>query len=243
MTTAPLFFVDHLPREPRVRLGGDDGRHAARVRRLRVGEAVVVADGLGAVADCVVAEVLPDGLDLDVVDWRHVPAPDPYVVVVQALAKGDRGELAVELATELGADEIVPWAASRSVAQWREGRGEKALDRWRRTAREAAKQSRRVRMPIVADLASTQDVAERMSSACGLVLHENADVALASVPLPASGEVVVVVGPEGGVSAEELETFAAVGAVAVRMGEPVLRTSTAGAAALAALSVRLGRWG
>lgn len=237
-----MFFVDHLPRSPRVRLGGDEGRHAARVRRLRVGEAVLVSDGLGAVADCVVAAVLPDGLELDVVDWRHVPAPDPYLVVVQALAKGERAELAVELATELGADEIVPWAASRSVVQWSDGRAAKALERWRRTAREAAKQSRRARVPVVPDLASTEDVVVRLGRGCGLVLHESADASLAQVALPSSGEVVVVVGPEGGVSDEELDAFASAGAIAVRMGEPVLRTSTAGAAALAALSLRLDRW-
>lgn len=242
MSTAPLFFVEHLPRGPRLVLDGDEGRHAARVRRLGVGEAVLIADGLGAVADCVVASVLPGGLELDVVDWRHLAAPDPYLVVVQALPKGDRAELAVELSTELGADEIVPWSASRSIAQWREGRGDKALEKWRRTAREAAKQSRRPRVPTVTDLASTEDVAVRIAAACGLVLHESAERSLASVGLPGTGEVVVVVGPEGGVSDAELAAFAAAGAVPVRLGEPVLRTSTAGAAALAALSLRLGRW-
>jgi 16S rRNA (uracil1498-N3)-methyltransferase len=242
VSTPPLFFVDHLPAAERVRLEGDEGRHAARVRRLGVGEPVLVADGLGAIADCVVIEVLPDGLELEVADWRHVEPPDPYLVVVQALAKGDRAELAVELMTELGVDEIVPWAASRSVAQWREGRGEKALERWRRTAREAAKQSRRPRMPTVTDLASTADVVERVRERASFVLHESAAAALAGAALPASGEIVLVVGPEGGVTDDELAAFAEAGATAVRLGAPVLRTSSAGAAALAALSVRIGRW-
>jgi 16S rRNA (uracil1498-N3)-methyltransferase len=243
MSTPPLFFVGHLPAAERVRLDGEEGRHAARVRRLGVGEAVLVADGLGAVADCVVAEVLPDGLELDVLDWRHVAPPDPFLVLVQALAKGERGELAVELSTELGVDEIVPWAAARSVVQWRDGRDAKALERWRRTAREAAKQSRRPRLPVVPNLASTQDVAERVRAAAGaFVLHEGAAKALSSVALPPGGELVVVVGPEGGIDDGELAAFAAAGAVAVRLGDPVLRTSTAGAAALAVLSTRLGRW-
>jgi 16S rRNA (uracil1498-N3)-methyltransferase len=243
VATPPLFFVAHLPATPRVRLDGEEGRHAARVRRLGVGEPVLVADGLGAVADCVVAAVLPDGLDLDVVDWRHVGPPDPYLVLVQALAKGDRGELAVELATELGADEIVPWAAARSIVQWRDGRDGKGLERWRRTAREAAKQSRRPRLPVVPDVVSTQDVAARLrGAAAGLVLHEAAGRPLSAAALPNGGELVVVVGPEGGIDDEELDAFAAAGATAVRLGDPVLRTSTAGAAALAALSIRLGRW-
>jgi 16S rRNA (uracil1498-N3)-methyltransferase len=242
VSTPPLFFVTHLPSAGQVRLDGDEGWHAARVRRITVGEAVVLADGLGAVADCVVTAVLPDAVQLDVLDWRHVTAPDPYLVVVQALPKGERAELAVEAMTELGVDEIVPWAASRSIVQWREQRGGKALEKWRRTAREAAKQSRRPRLPLVPDVASTADVVERVRSGCGLVLHESADAPLVSAPLADAGEIVVVVGPEGGISPDELAAFAGAGAAMVRFGAPVLRTSTAGAAALAVLSARLGRW-
>jgi 16S rRNA (uracil1498-N3)-methyltransferase len=242
VSTPPLFFVEHLPATDRVRLDGAEGRHAARVKRLSVGEHLRVADGLGAVADCVVREVLPDGLDLEVVSWGTVEPPDPYLVVVQALAKGERAELAVELATELGADEIVPWAASRSITQWQDERVAKGLERWRRTAREAAKQSRRPRVPIVTDLASGADVAARIGAGFGLVLHETADQPLATASLPGSGEIVVVIGPEGGVTDEELADFARAGAAVVRLGDPVLRTSTAGAAALAVLSVRVGRW-
>lgn len=242
MTTAPLFFIDALPSDATVLLAGDEGRHAARVRRLGVGEPVLVGDGLGAVLECVVDEVRPDGLALSVLRRRFVAAPDPRVVVVQALPKADRGELAVELMTELGVDEIVPWAAERSQAQWQGPRREKGMARWRRTAREAAKQSRRARVSAVADLATTADVAGLVAGACGLVLHESAAQPLAAVPLPRAGDVVLVVGPEGGIGDAELDSFGAAGAVTVRLGAPVLRTSTAGAAALAALSVRLGRW-
>jgi 16S rRNA (uracil1498-N3)-methyltransferase len=162
---------------------------------------------------------------------------------VQALPKGERAELAVEVMTELGVDEIVPWSASRSVTQWHGSRGDKALDKWRRTAREAAKQSRRPWVPTVAPLASTAEVAALIRAAAGtLVLHESASIPLVGAELPVEGDLLVVVGPEGGVAEDELTRFAIAGAVAVRMGEPVLRTSTAGAAALAALSVRLGRW-
>jgi 16S rRNA (uracil1498-N3)-methyltransferase len=242
MSTPPLFFVEHLPRSSRVRLDGDEGRHAMRVRRIGVGELVRIADGLGALADCTVIATEPDVLELEVLDWRQVPASDPYLVVAQALPKGDRAELAVEVMTELGVDEIMPWEASRSVVQWRDGRGNKALDKWRRTAREAAKQSRRPRVPMITDPASTADVAQRLASGRGLVLHESAELPLAIADLPASGEIVMVVGPEGGISDDELDVFAAAGAIAMRLGEPVLRTSTAGAAALAVLSTRLGRW-
>ncbi len=234
--TAALFFVDELPGGDSFALTGHEGRHAARVRRIGVGEALVVGDGRGSLLDCKVTAVTGDGLDLQVAARRFVAAPDPRLVVVQALPKGDRAELAVETMTELGVDAIVPWAAARSVAQWHGARGAKALDKWRRTAREAAKQSRRAWVPDVRPLAVTRDLAPT------LVLHEAATTPLAGVELPASGEIVIIVGPEGGIADDELDAFASNGATAVRLGEPVLRTSTAGAAVLAALSMRLGRW-
>lgn len=202
----------------------------------------MIGDGRGALLDCVVSAVVADGLELRVTERRSVAAPDPRLVVVQALAKGDRGELAIETMSELGVDEVVPWSASRSVTQWQAARGEKALWRWRRIAREAAKQSRRAWVPLVAELATTGDVADRLHGVAALVLHEAATTRLAAAELPSSGVVVVIVGPEGGISDDELSCFADAGAVAVRLGDPVLRTSTAGAAALAALSLRLGRW-
>ncbi|WP_375501638.1 16S rRNA (uracil(1498)-N(3))-methyltransferase [uncultured Jatrophihabitans sp.] len=239
--TPPLFLVDSLPDTGTFLLGGDEGRHAARVRRLTVGESVLVSDGLGGLLECVVAAVVPDGLQLTVRSVSTVPVPRPRLVVVQALPKGDRAELAVEVLTELGVDEIVPWSASRSITRWDGPRGAKAIEKWRRTAREAAKQSRRPRLPIVHDLASTTQVASRLAS--GFVLHEDATVGLSAVPLPDADEIVLVVGPEGGVSPEELDAFVAAGAVPVRLGVEVMRTSTAGAAALAVVSVRVGRWG
>jgi 16S rRNA (uracil1498-N3)-methyltransferase len=243
VTTAPLFFVDDLSVSEQVILTGDEGRHAAKVRRMRVGERLTLGDGRGTVLDCRIAEVRPDGLVLDVCGRHAEDRPTPRLVVVQALPKGDRGELAVEVMTELGVDEIVPWAAARSITEWRGPRGERALERWRRTAREAAKQSRRPWVPTVAEPADDAGVAERIRRTCGIVLHESASATLAQHPLPADGEVVLVVGPEGGLTDGELNRFAAAGAATLRLGRPVLRTSTAGPAALAALSVRLGRWG
>jgi 16S rRNA (uracil1498-N3)-methyltransferase len=240
--TPALFLLDELPDGAEFELTGDEGHHAARVRRLAVGELLVVGDGRGTLLDCTVLAVRPAGLRLGVLARRAAPSPDPRLVVVQALPKGERAELAVETMTELGVDEIVPWAAERSVVRWDGSRGERALIKWRRTAREAAKQSRRVRVPEVAGLADTAAVAARLAAATGLVLHEQATAALAMAALPEHGDIVVVVGPEGGVSTEELARFAAAGAGSVRLGQPVLRTSSAGAAALAALSVRLGRW-
>jgi 16S rRNA (uracil1498-N3)-methyltransferase len=240
VSTPALFLLDPLPPGDVIVLDGDEGRHAARVKRVRHGETVLIGDGRGALVSCVAESVGADRLTARVVDRRVVPMPDPRLVVVQALPKGERAELAVELLTELGADEIVPWAAARSVVQWSGERAAKALTRWRRVAVEAAKQSRRPWVPVVAELASTSEVVARARGA--LVLHEGAALALTGAVLPVGCDIILVVGPEGGIATDELAAFTTAGAVPVRLGEPVLRTSTAGAAALAVLSVRIGRW-
>lgn len=244
--TPPLFLLDQLPADlaggGHLRLAGDEGRHAGQVLRVRAGEPVWLSDGRGALIECTVTAVDAAGVALQVRQHRTVPMPRPALTVVQALPKGDRGELAVELMTELGVDLIVPWSAARSVAQWSGARGERSRDKWQRTAREAAKQSRRAWVPRIAPLASTRAVLDLIGATAALVLHESATAALAACELTDADELIVVVGPEGGISDDELGAFVAAGARPVRLGSPVLRTSTAGAAALAALSVRLGRW-
>ncbi len=243
--SAPVFVADTaaLADAPRVLLDGDEGRHAAVVRRIGVGEEVVLTDGAGLQVHCIVRAADRQGLDCEVVTRVLEPAPFPRFVVVQALAKGDRGELAVETMTEVGVDEIVPWAAARSIVQWRGDRGTKSLAKWRTTAREAAKQSRRTWFPVVSEPASTRQVLTRLADAeVALVLHEEAADPLAAVELPGARDVVLVVGPEGGVSPEELTAFESAGARAVRLGPSVLRTSTAGAVAAGALLSRTGRW-
>ena len=238
----PVFLADDVS-GPAVRLTGPEGRHAAAVRRLRAGEQVDVVDGRGARARCEVTSVGRDTVDLAVLEVDREEPARPQLVLVQALAKGDRGELAVELATEVGVDVVVPWTAERCVVRWDGDRGAKALQRWRSTAREAAKQSRRAWLPEVREPAATSDVAALLGrAAAAFVLHEQADDALAAQSVPASGDVVLVVGPEGGVSGAELETFGAAGGLAVRLGPTVLRTSTAGAVAAAVVSARSARW-
>ena len=226
-----------------VTLEGDEAHHAVAVRRMRVGERLVLTDGAGT---SVTAEVAATGkrlLTATVHDVRRVPEPAPAIVVVQALPKGERGELAVEMLTEVGVTRVVPWAASRSVAVWKGERATKSLARWRATAREAAKQSRRSWFPVVHELASTDDVVALLAEApLALVLHEEASVPLASLDLPAEGPLVIVVGPEGGLTDEEVAAFVAAGAASVRLGAEVLRTSTAGVAATAALLSRTPRW-
>ncbi|MEU7825054.1 16S rRNA (uracil(1498)-N(3))-methyltransferase [Catellatospora sp. NPDC049133] len=243
--SAPLFLVDELPSGRLYTLGGAEGHHAATVQRLRVGEALLLADGRGGMASAVVAAVGKGTLDLTVTELRYAHAPDPRLTVAQGIAKGDRGELAVQAMTEVGVDEILPWAASRSVAQWRGDRGAKSREKWAAVAREAAKQARRTFLPVVGgdpDLSTKQLVQRLTTASAAYVLHEEATERLSQVELPAAGEIVLVVGPEGGIDDAEITAFLAAGAVAVRLGENVLRTSTAGVAALSVLATRLHRW-
>lgn len=242
--TLPVFLVPGLPPGEEFVLDGPEGRHAATVRRLRVGEELVLSDGSGSLVRCAVVAVERDALSLRVLERWEEPTPTPRVVLAQALVKGDRGELAVELATEAGVDGVVPWRAARCVAKWEDGpRGAKALGRWRSTVREAAKQARRARVPFVDEPVTTSQLSQRVSeSALTLVLHESATDRLAEIELPAAGDVLLVVGPEGGITPEELDALRSSGARVVRLGPTVLRASTAAAVALGAIGVLTSRW-
>lgn len=232
-------------------IGGEEARHAAVVARVAPGERLSFFDGRGRVAEGVVTRAERDAVELRVESVRLEREPSPELVLVQALAKGDRDELAAQAATELGAAEIVPWQAARSVSRWDAKKAPKQRARWQTIVREAAKQSLRPIVPEVAELATTRELAALASEegALMLVLEPSAgpllaDVAgeLAAGAAAMPGRIVLVVGPEGGVAPEELAALEAAGARLVRLGSPVLRTSTAGPAAIAALSALLGRW-
>lgn len=222
-------------------VSGAEGRHAVAVVRVRVGETVLLG-GSGRRAEAVVTRVDKEGFTARVGEVVERAPRIPRFVLVQALAKGGRDEQAVEAATELGADEVVPWQASRCVVRWRGDKVDRGRQRWEAVVMAATKQSRRAGVPLVAPAATTAEVADRLGTAAlGLVLHETASAPLAGVSLPPDGDVVLVVGPEGGVTPQELESFGRAGATAVRLGGEVLRSSTAGPAALAVLSA-LDRW-
>jgi 16S rRNA (uracil1498-N3)-methyltransferase len=223
-------------------LTGEEARHAAQVARLRVGERIVVGDGRGRVADAEATAVTRDHVALAVLALREEPAPRPRIVLVQALAKGGRDEAAIQAATELGVAAVVPWQAARSVSRWTGAKADSGVARWAAIVREAGKQSMRPWSAEVRPLASTADVAALAGTGTVLLLEPTAEARLLDVALPVDRDVVLVVGPEGGVAPEERERLEAAGATAVRLGPLVLRTSTAGPAALAALAGRLGLW-
>jgi 16S rRNA (uracil1498-N3)-methyltransferase len=249
--TAPLFFADVEKLRAatigaHVVLDGAEGRHAATVKRLTVGERVVLSDGAGLRCDAEITAVMANSIDARVLSTVTEPTPRPRLTVVQALAKGggaDRDERAVETMTEVGVDAIVPWQASRSIVRWDSARAAKGVERWRTTAREAAKQSRRSWIPQISDVAKTADVVRRLRASSGIcvVLHEAATRPLSQLRTDVD-EVVVIVGPEGGLSEDELAAFEDAGATACRLGPTVLRASTAGTVAAAVLLANSGRW-
>ncbi|PLC12706.1 rRNA methyltransferase [Kocuria flava] len=233
---------------------GPEARHALTVRRLGAGDGLELVDGHGLRAAGTVTGAERERMTVRVDAVAAEPVRTPRLVLAQALAKGERDLLAVETATELGADAVVPWQAERSIVRWRRERAAKSHEKWVHTVAAAAKQSRRAAWPEVAPLASTEDLAGRAArpGTLALVLHEDAERALVELLAPAPGtpdevlagaeEVLLVVGPEGGIAPAELERLGDAGALPVRLGREVLRSSTAGPAALAVLAALLGRW-
>ena len=246
--SATLFYAATIPAPGETAVvDGDEGFHAATVRRIRPGESLVLSDGAGTVADCVVVGVGKRSLSARVERCRSAAAPNPAVTVVQGIPKSERSELAIELATEAGADEFIAWQAARCVARWEGERAEKGLRRWRAVARSAARQSRRAWIPDVSGPLSTEALcsylAEQIEAgAVVLVLHESADVSIMESAVTQANAIILVVGPEGGISDPEVDALTDAGAAVVRLGPTVLRTSTAAAVALGALGVLTPRW-
>lgn len=242
--TLPVFLADRADLEcESFALRGPEGRHAATVRRLTAGERADVTDGAGTIAECVVTHVGTGVVEFEVLARRYIPVGQPRIVVVQAIAKGDRGELAVEIMTEVGVDAVVAWEAERCVARWPGDRAGKAMARWQATAREAAKQARRAWIPEVSGPEATPAVVRRAAQASlAVLLDPGAPDAVSRLGLPGGGEIILIVGPEGGVSPAEASLLTAAGAVPARLGPTVLRTSSAGAVAAAVTLSRSGRW-
>jgi 16S rRNA (uracil1498-N3)-methyltransferase len=226
-----------------VLLAGPEGKHAASVRRMRVGEGIQLGDGKGLRVRGEVAEVAANSLKVRVVSAVQESEPKNKLTLIQALAKGDRDELAVQAATELGAWSVIPWQADRSISKWEGPKITKGVDRWQTIVGEATKQSLRSFEPVVQAPVSSKQLAEMVKDFDQvLVLDPTARVGLGSVVFTAHSAAVIV-GPEGGINEAELEELEAAGALRVHMGEPILRTSTAGIAAVALLQAKLGLWG
>ncbi|MFT4087092.1 MAG: 16S rRNA (uracil(1498)-N(3))-methyltransferase [Gordonia sp. (in: high G+C Gram-positive bacteria)] len=247
--TPPLFWVEEVPSSgSETLLSGPEGRHAVTVTRIAAGETVILGDGRGNRAHCEVLKVSgKDRLELRAGKFEYSKPASPKVTVVQALPKAERSELAVDLMTEAGVDAIVPWQAARSIARWSGAKAAKGVDKWRATAATAAKQARRAWIPEVYDLSTTIDVRDLCARVTGdggvvAVLHEAGAKPFRSIDFGGAREVVFVIGPEGGLSDQEIADLTALGGQTVVLGPEVLRTAAAGAVALGALGAVTDRW-
>lgn len=239
----PLFRFDGLlSANAEVVLTGPEGHHASIVRRMRVGEGIALTNGSSLHAKGVVNSVTAKEVGVRIISVSELVMPALRFGLVQALAKGDRDELAIQAVTELGCLSITPWQADRSISKWDESKRVKSQERWQTISTEAAKQSLRPMFPAVRDLVSSKQLAALMGEETFLVLDPTSTISLADWEMPAKGSIQIVVGPEGGISQNEIESFEAAGAVRVHLGAGILRTSTAGMAAIAFLAGRSGLW-
>jgi 16S rRNA (uracil1498-N3)-methyltransferase len=237
----PLFYKEDLQAAAGsvVTLSGPEAKHAVSVRRMQLGEAVQLTNGLGLRVKGTVSATSSSSLELKVSEVISESKPDLEITLVQALAKGDRDELAIQAATELGVFSVIPWQAARSISRWDSVKEVKARARWQQIVNEAGKQSLRAFWPEVKPSVSTADLVKALGEFdLVLVLDVTGSQALSAVKVPKQGSIAIVVGPEGGIAADELEALAGSGAQLVTLGANVLRTSTAGPAVIAALTLR-----
>lgn len=235
-----LFFVDDLPTTVGAiyEFGSEDAHHAIKVLRIEAGEIFNLGDGDGAWSRVSVSNVNKKSMTVKVLETGFEEALDVHFTIVQAIPKGDRIKESIELSTEGGADRIVMWKAARSI-----GRADEKIEKLQQTAREASKQSRRFRIPAISGVASTDAVVDEIAKAdLALVFHESATTTISQVVSPGAKKVLAIIGPEGGLTDEEVSTFAAAGAKVVLMGRPILRSAHAGLASLAALNTALSVW-
>lgn len=220
-------------------LDGPEGRHAATVRRIRPGERVIIADGAGRGISGPVIEAGKSSITVEVQQTMITPDPKIKITVAQALAKGDRSDIALEMITELGATMIIPWQSARSIVRWSGDRADKSHAKWQATVREATKQSRRLLVPLVDQPVNTRQLATKINDHDRtLILHEEATLRLPELALPQVGRIMIIVGPEGGITPDELDLLTAAGGQPVSISDGVLRTSTAAAVAMAGILLR-----
>lgn len=237
-----LFIVDELPTSGEVDVTGDEARHAISAMRIQEGELISLTDGCGAIATAEVKAISRKTLTAKIIDYTFEEPSPTQLTVLQALTKGDRARETVELLTEAGVDQIIPWSAQRSIGQWKDVR--ESQDKWRTWAREATKQSRRTRIPEIDGIYSTSDALALISKFdIALLFHESDGAKLSTiVRAKKPGKILIIIGPEGGISEDEIQALNKSGAVTVGMGRPVFRSAHAGAAALAAVQTALEIW-
>jgi 16S rRNA (uracil1498-N3)-methyltransferase len=235
-----LFFVDDLPTTVGqiYSFDNEDALHAIRVLRTGPGEVFWLSDGKGSFSTVKAIEVAKKSMQCEVLESEFQEPLDIEYTVIQALPKGDRLKACAQLLTEAGADRLVFWSSARSI-----GKADKTLDKLDVTVREASKQARRFRIPeIVGPLTTAQVIDEIARTDIAFLFHESATSKLSAIAAPAVKKALIIIGPEGGITDEELEAFTSSGAKIALMGRPIFRSAHAGIAGLAAVQTLLKSW-
>ena len=235
-----LFFVDQLSTGTTQELSGDEGHHAVKVMRLQIGEQIKIADNLGNWVSGAITEVGKKSLKIDISERGNAGHLKPELILVQAVTKSDRTKEMLELLTVAGADQIIPWQAQRCISKWQSD----STDKWLTTIKESAKQARRVKLPVLSDAVTTNQLLKLFQvNDQVIVLHESAQANFSQIKFVESTQrIFIVIGPEGGISEEEIALLASANAVVVQMGQNVLRSAHAGFAALSGIQTLIGRW-
>ena len=235
-----LFFVDQISSGSTQELSGDEGHHAVKVMRLQIGEQIKIADNLGNWVSGAITEVGKKSLKINVSERGNAEHLKPELILVQAVTKSDRTKEMLELLTVAGADQIIPWQAQRCISKWKSD----STDKWLTTIKESAKQARRVKLPVLSDAVTTNQLVKLFQAEDQIiVLHESAQLNLSQFNfVEYTKRILIVIGPEGGISEEEIAQLTSAKAVVVRMGENVLRSAHAGFAALSGIQTLIGRW-
>jgi 16S rRNA (uracil1498-N3)-methyltransferase len=237
-----LFLVDKLDDSNLIEVSGDEAHHAIKVLRINVSEEILISDGAGNWVRASVENIEKKTFTAKVLERGFQPEKSPRLIVVQGLPKSDRVKDAIEILVESGVDQIIPWQADRSISKWQKD----SLDKWQSAAVAATKQSRRFRKPEIIDGLSLSQLLEIESeNSAVLVMHESATTKLSEVvtsKFAGMSEIIIVIGPEGGISESELTVLEGAGAHIVGLGPEVFRSAHAGGAALSAVSALIGRW-
>jgi 16S rRNA (uracil1498-N3)-methyltransferase len=235
-----LFFVDQISSGSTQELSGDEGHHAVKVMRLQIGEQIKIADNLGNWVSGAIAEVGKKSLKINVSERGNAEHLKPELILVQAVTKSDRTKEMLELLTVAGADQIIPWQAQRCISKWKSD----STDKWLTTIKESAKQARRVKLPVLSDAVTTNQLVKLFQAEDQIiVLHESAQLNISQFKFVENKKrIFIIIGPEGGISEDEIAQLTSANAVVIRMGENVLRSAHAGFAALSGIQTLIGRW-
>ena len=235
-----LFFSDQISTGQRQVLENEEAHHAIKVLRLNTGEIIKISDGVGNWVSGPIVEIAKKELFISITERGEIQAAKPELVLVQAITKSDRNKEMLELAVEAGVDRIIPWQSERSISKWQSDSEQK----WQVGIKQSCKQARQVKLPQLMQVMSTTEVIKSISEGgFGIVFHEEASTKFSDLTIPNSqSSVYLVIGPEGGISEQELLSFQNIGSKVVRLGDTVLRSAHAGFAALSAVQTKLGRW-